>query len=43
MSRKKPQIPESIELGNPLKTKFVVKGKRLTEKQKRFLGALHRR
>lgn len=36
MSRKKPQL-DSIELETPLKTKFVVRGKRLTEKQKRFL------
>jgi phosphate starvation-inducible PhoH-like protein len=37
MSRKKPQTTDSIELPNPLKTKFVVRGKKLTEKQIRFL------
>lgn len=37
MSRKKPQITDNIELTDPLKTKFVVRGKKLTEKQKRFL------
>ena len=37
MSRKKANISDEIDLENPLKPKFVVRGKRLTDKQKRFL------
>jgi phosphate starvation-inducible PhoH-like protein len=37
MSRKKPQITENIDLADSLKAKFVVRGKKITDKQRRFL------
>jgi len=37
MSRKKPQITENIDLTDSLKAKFVVRGKKITDKQRRFL------
>lgn len=36
MSRKKANISDE-DLENPLKPKFIVRGKKLTDKQKRFL------
>ena len=37
MSRKKPQITENIDLTDSLKAKFVVRGKKITDKQRDFL------